>query len=93
MSELIVKKGREETLLEVIQKILFVNGWGRLLVAENVSGTGLCRIRAADTGVAGDFSDADVVGLYTDEEYRDGRVTKHSIQAACRKFVLARDSR
>jgi len=81
---------RRESLLEVLQKIVFVNGWSRLLLAEGVPGTRLLRIRRRDLGAAGDFGDSDVVGLYTDEEYRDGRITRQSIQAACRRFVLER---
>ena len=83
-------KRREEPLLEILHKLLYVNGWSRLLHAETVPGTRLLRIRRRDLGAAGDFSDADVVGLYTDEEYRDGRITRQSIQAACRTFVLER---
>ena len=87
------KSPRRVTLPEMVERVLYVNGWARVLVVEAVPGTRLWRIRARDTGEAGDFSEADVVGLYTEEELRDGRVTRNAIQSACRRFVLSRERR
>ena len=80
----------EFSLQEVIRSVIFNSGWERLLVCDRVSDT-LFRVRRRiDQNEESDFSESDVVGLFTEKEFSSGQISRDQIRTSCRQFLISK---
>ena len=78
----------EIPFIQLLDRLIFRQGWNRHLLAEQISESGLCRVRTRSEG--SDFSETDIVGLYSAEEFEKGDLDLKMVKFDCRQFLLER---
>lgn len=75
-------------LQELIEGVIFKQGWSRYLVCEAIDDHGqVFRIRRRIGGVESDFNETDVVGFYTTQDYHDKKFSLNSVKFDCQSFL------
>ena len=80
------------SLMALVQDLIFSEGWDRVFEVELLPSGMVLQVRKRmDVTDIQEFSEEDIVGLYSVEQYRRGELSRDAIRFDCRQFLRKLD--